>query len=397
VKKFLVILAIIFTGNIFASNVQAEIKTYTGIGDYVLSEDVPPGDIKSKAKMYAEKNALEQAGVFVSGLTEVKNNVVSKDEIITIVGGILKIIDTKFEIIPLNDAAGIAKYRATVTAQIDTNLLDAAIKNWLNRDANEKANLVQQNKSQQQTIADLQKRIAELEKQAANVKTAQDRQNIQSNFAEIDKETLAAQKLEEGNKLFDKKNYQVAISRYNEAIKLNPNFFEAYYNRGVVYGISQNYIQAISDYTQAIKINPSFEVAYNNRGAAYKDLKNYSQAISDYTQAIKLNPNYANAYYNRGIAYDDLQKYEQAIADYTQAIKLNPKNSNLYQAYSNRGVAYAMLENYEKSISDFTQAIRLNPNGAELYYNRGLCYQVLGQNSKAEADFEKAKELGYNS
>ena len=224
-KNFCKILAaIIFVGNIFASNVHAEIKTYTGIGDYVLSEDVPPGDIKSKAKMYAEKNALEQAGVFVSGLTEVKNNVVSKDEIVTIVGGILKIIDVKFEIIPLNDAAGIAKYRATVTAQVDINLLDDAIKNWLNRDSNEKANLVQQNKSQQQIIADLQKRIAELEKQAANAKTTQDRQNVQANFTEIDKETLAAQKFEESNRLYAQKNYQGAISKYTEAIKLKPNY-----------------------------------------------------------------------------------------------------------------------------------------------------------------------------
>lgn len=234
-KIFCLAVLMFFAGNFFASNVHAEIKTYTGVGDYVLSEDVPPGDIKSKAKMYAEKNALEQAGVFISGLTEVKNNIVSKDEIITIVGGILKIIDTKFEIIPLNDAAGIAKYRATVTAQIDTNLLDAAIKNWLNRDSSEKANLVQQNKAQQETIADLQKKIAELEKQAANVRTAQDRQTVQSNFTEIDRETLAAQKLEKGNKLVEQEDYQGAILKYSESIQLNQNYAAAYVNRGITY------------------------------------------------------------------------------------------------------------------------------------------------------------------
>jgi len=44
VKKFLLILAIIFAGNFFAANVQAEIKTYTSVGDYVLSKDVPPSN-----------------------------------------------------------------------------------------------------------------------------------------------------------------------------------------------------------------------------------------------------------------------------------------------------------------------------------------------------------------
>lgn len=328
---FLIAMVIIFSGNFFANLAHAEIKTYTGVGDYILSEDTPPGDIKSKAKMYAQKNALEQAGVFVSGLTEVKNNIVSKDEIITIVGGILKIIDTKFEIIPLNDAAGIAKYRATVTAQIDTNLLDAAIKNWLNRDANEKAILIRQNKSQQETIANLQKKISELEKQAAAVKTTQDRQNVQENFAEVDRETLAAQKLEEGNKLSDQQNYQGAISKYTESINLNPNDADAYYNRGCNYGKLQNYSQAISDYTQAIKLNPNDVEAYYNRGNAYYYLKNYSQAIEDFTQAIKLNPNVADAYTNRGLAYGMLKNYSQAISDLNQAIKINPNDAKAYR------------------------------------------------------------------
>ena len=53
-KKIFCLAALVIFANIFASNVHAEIKTYTGVGDYVLSEDVPPGDIKSKAKMYAE-------------------------------------------------------------------------------------------------------------------------------------------------------------------------------------------------------------------------------------------------------------------------------------------------------------------------------------------------------
>ena len=31
------------------------------------------------------------------------------------------------------------------------------------------------------------------------------------------------------------------------------------------------------------------------------------------------------------------------------------------------------------------------------YYNRGLAYQKKGEQAKAEADFAKAKELGYES
>jgi len=392
-KIFCLAVLIIFAGNFFANLSHAEIKTYTGVGDYILSEDTPPGDIKSKAKMYAQKNALEQAGVFVSGLTEVKNNIVSKDEIITIVGGILKIIDTKFEIIPLNDAAGIAKYRATVTAQIDTNLLDAAIKNWLNRDANEKANLVQQNKSQQETIANLQKKIAELEKQAAAVKTTQDRQNVQENFAGIDRETLATQKFEESKNLYEKKDFQRAIFKLNEAIELNPNFSKAYNARGFLYNNLKNYNQAIQEFNQAIILNPNFDWAYNNRGLSYAHLKNYTRAISDFNQAIKINPNDEETYYNRGLTYYYLKNYSQAIADYNQAINLNPNNAD---AYNNRGWTYFNLKNYTQALKDSNKAIELDKNNAYAYDTRGNAYKALGRNEEAEADLAKARELGYN-
>ena len=139
---------------------QAQVETYIGIGDYVISDDVPPGDIKSKAKLYAERNALEKSGVFINSLTEVKNGKVTKDEIMAITGNILKIVNVK-----------------------------------------------EQNNSLQKLVEEQAKRIAQLEKNAANIKTAEDRQKITEEIKEIDKNTLAIQKLEEGLRLYNEKNF----------------------------------------------------------------------------------------------------------------------------------------------------------------------------------------------
>ena len=51
---------------------------------------------------------------------------------------------------------------------------------------------------------------------------------------------------------------------------------------------------------------------------------------------------------------------------------------------------------YDKAITDFTEAIRINPDLAEAYYNRGVAHRKLGNDVKADADFAKAKELGYD-
>ena len=65
-----------------------------------------------------------------------------------------------------------------------------------------------------------------------------------------------------------------------------------------------DYKGAITDYTQAIRLNPDYANAYNNRGNAKSNLGQHFAAIADYDIAIRLNPDYAGAYtsVNRGIA-----------------------------------------------------------------------------------------------
>src|SRR5215204_1440714 len=65
-------------------------------------------------------------------------------------------------------------------------------------------------------------------------------------------------------------------------------------NRGVEYAdTKRDYDEAIREYTKAIELNPQFAEAYYNRGIAYSDKKEYDAAIQDYTKAIELNPRFA--------------------------------------------------------------------------------------------------------
>ena len=56
---------------------------------------------------------------------------------------------------------------------------------------------------------------------------------------------------------------------------------------------------------------------------------------------------------------------------------------------------FLIMGESDDAIADYTEAIRLNPEYADAYYYRSLAYQQKGNQSKAEADFAKAKELGY--
>src|SRR5574341_96143 len=70
--------------------------------------------------------------------------------------------------------------------------------------------------------------------------------------------------------------------------------------------------EAITRYDQAIKADPRFAEAYIGRGAAYARLGQRERAIKDYDEAIQINPKLPDAYYNRGNAFDDLKQHERA-------------------------------------------------------------------------------------
>ena len=88
-----------------------------------------------------------------------------------------------------------------------------------------------------------------------------------------DREFLAQQKLEEGNKLYYVKDYQEAIKSYDEVLTFG-----------------------------------EYEEVYNNRGFAYYCLKKYQQALKDFDKAIELNPNHTPAKNNRELCLEALDK-----------------------------------------------------------------------------------------
>ena len=66
------------------------------------------------------------------------------------------------------------------------------------------------------------------------------------------------------------KGYETSIKSYTKAIKLNPNYSEAYNNIGLPTLAGKNN-KAIEYLNRAIQINPSYPEAYNNKGNALKE------------------------------------------------------------------------------------------------------------------------------
>jgi tetratricopeptide (TPR) repeat protein len=193
-----------------------------------------------------------------------------------------------------------------------------------------------------------------------------------------------------GGTYYNLKQYDKAIADFNEAIRLKPGYAEAFAGRGDVYGDLHQYDKALSDCNEAIRLKPDFAEAFNTRGNVYGDLKQYNKAIADCNQAIRLKPDFADSFDTRGHVYYVLHQYDKALGDCNEAIRLKP---DFADAFNTRGNVYGDLKQYDKAIADFNEAIRLKPDFAEAFDNRGWTYMKLKQNDKALSDFNEAIRL----
>ncbi|WP_354636114.1 tetratricopeptide repeat protein [Planktothricoides raciborskii] len=184
--------------------------------------------------------------------------------------------------------------------------------------------------------------------------------------------------------------YREAIAAFDQVIQIQSNISEAWRERGEAFARLKDYPQALASIDAAIKHSrqPDFKLS-GLRGDWLSELKRYPEAVDAYSEAIKIKP-HLFAYYNRGNAWSNRENYEKAIADYTQAINLDPE---LAAAYSNRGLAWRNLKDYQKAITDYTQAINLDPKLAAAYSNRGIAWADLKDYEKAIADYTQAINL----
>lgn len=117
---------------------------------------------------------------------------------------------------------------------------------------------------------------------------------------------------EEGIQLVKKGSFREAVAAFDKALRLNPDFAEAYGGRGNVYAALAQYEQALKDYDEAIRLDSAYVEAYFNRGNVYSGLVQHERALKDYSAVIRLNPDLAEAYHNRALAYLILGRGEAA-------------------------------------------------------------------------------------
>lgn len=159
----------------------------------------------------------------------------------------------------------------------------------------------------------------------------------------------------------------------------------------------EHYELAIERLTEYLKANPHNGIAYNNRGLAYSEIGRGGEALLDFAKAMEYSPDDPIPCMNRGDLYTRAKpvgRFHEAIEDFTRAITLDRNNATFHRC---RAYAYLKVNQLQAAIDSFSEAIRLDPDFGQTYTDRGLTYQKLGEDKKAELDFDVARKLATRS
>ncbi len=181
-----------------------------------------------------------------------------------------------------------------------------------------------------------------------------------------------------------------SFALWNYIIKSSDKSYLAYNNRGRIYERRKEWDLAMADYKQAIRINPNYAKTHKNIGMIYERKGDIPSAIAAYSKAIEVKPNYSAAYNNRALLYIKSGKMDLALADYNSAISADPR---YILGYVNRGALFVERGDITRGLQDLTYAIELEPNSTAAYNTRAEIYLRINALTQALSDCQVSLKL----
>ena len=197
-----------------------------------------------------------------------------------------------------------------------------------------------------------------------------------------------------GMALFREGQFDEAMARYQQALKINPDYYSAHDNLGVALVKRGQLDEAMAQFLQALKINREDALAHNNLGMALVQKGQLDAAIVQYQQALKFNPDFDLARLNLGIALAKMGRLDEAITQYQHILKMDPNND---VARFNLGNAFFQKDKVDEAIAAYQQSLKINPDSDLAHLNLGIALAKKGRLDDAIAQYLQALKINPGS
>jgi tetratricopeptide (TPR) repeat protein len=182
------------------------------------------------------------------------------------------------------------------------------------------------------------------------------------------------------------------IADLDTAIRLDPNYAEAYLLRALYYINDKKYELARADLKSAETSTPFSPLVQLYLAQVDLALGNNEQALAEAQKANELDMTILEGYRLLGLAYQANDQIDQAVGAFQTYTLYNPTDAD---AFMFLGSAYYHDGNYALAIETLNKAIGLDDRSSQAHYWRGEAYYAQQDYIQAEADFRAA--LKWNS
>lgn len=189
-----------------------------------------------------------------------------------------------------------------------------------------------------------------------------------------------------------------AVSLFDQAIAVDPNYALAYSGLAETYVLFPNYSIAMpidsmpkakAAALRAIELDDSLAEAHVALGMYYSDFAwNQPAAEREFRRAIELNPNYASAHQQFGIqCLTTLGRFDEAIAEGKRAEQLDPVSPIIG---ADLGNTLIRARRFDEAIAQLNRVLNLDSNFWVAYWYLGMAHFGKGQYGESIAAYEKA-------
>lgn len=173
------------------------------------------------------------------------------------------------------------------------------------------------------------------------------------------------------------KLYLDALDYYRAAMAKVPKSASLLNKIGITELMMQRYREAKKSFDQSIKANRQFADAYNNLGVVYYEERKYGAAVKEYRRAIAIDDQSASFFSNLGAALFSKRDFEPAVQAYQKAVELDP---DVFERTSRGGVQAQLPSPGDRARYDYTVA---------------KLYAKMGYSDRSLEYLRKAMEEGY--